>query len=314
MKLSVVIATVDRAKHLEEAFNTFLPQTRPFDEIIIADSSSNSETEKLVGDWADRLPLIYLKCNIPGAAIQRDIGVKASTGDIVFFLDDDILLENKYVEEIARIFEQDVDGKTGGVSGTIINQTYGTPSQLTRLYLCMMAGKCRESYAGMIIGPAINLLPEDTGPDQKPVEWIPSGVCAYRKIAIEEVSGFGDFFKGYSMCEDVYLSARVAKNWRLLNTRKARLFHKDLGGQTHRNWHDIGRMSVINRWMVVREVLQADTCINKIKLGIYLGYSWASTLRSVLTGKEKAGNAKDRFIGQLTGYINVLKTNGMNSQ
>jgi hypothetical protein len=163
----------------------------------------------------------------------------------------------------------------------------------------------------MVIGPAINLLPEDTGPDIKPVDWMPTGACAYRKTAIEEVSGFGDCFKGYSMCEDVYLSARVAKNWCLLNTRKARLFHKDLGGQTHRNWRDIGRMSVINRWMVVREVLQADTCINKIKLGISLGYGWVNTLRSVLTGREKAGNAKERFFGQLTGYINVLKTNGM---
>ena len=69
-------------------------------------------------------------------------------------------------------------------------------------------------------------------------------------------------------------------------------------------------MSVINRWMVVREVLKADTVLNKFKLGVSLLYSWVSTFRNVLTGKESFQTAKDRFAGQFAGYITVLMNNG----
>ena len=310
MKLTAVIATANRAKELDDAFKTFITQTQPFDEIIIADSSDGNETEKLVEEWSSRLPLINLKCDVLSAAVQRDLGVNVSTGDIIFFLDDDILLEERYVEEIARIFENDKDGQIGGVSGTIVNQTYGNPSWITRQYFRFLAGEYRESYSGSIIGPGVNMLPEDSGQDIKGVEWMPTCSCAYRKDAIKSVGGFGNFFKGYSMCEDIYLSTCVAQGWKLVNTRKARLYHKDLGGKSHKNWREIGEMSVINRWMVVRDVMKSDTLSNKFKLAISLLYSWVSTLRNILRGKEDYRIAKKRVIGQFTGYIVVLRNNG----
>jgi len=311
MKLSAVIATANRAVHLAEAFSTFLSQSRLFDEIVIVDASSDDATKNLCTNWLSRLPLVYIPCQIMSAAVQRDIGIKASNGDIVYFLDDDVLLEDHYVEEIARLFENDPEQAIGGVSGTIINQTYGKPGWITRQYLYFMAGEYSFSYAGRVIGPGINLLPEDEGPDIKQVEWMPSGACAYLKTALNAVGGFGDFFKAYSMCEDVYLSTRVAQKWKLMNTRKARLFHKDLGGKTHKNWREIGKMSVINRWMVVRDVLHKDTLLNKFKLGISLLYDWSSALRNVIRGREHFRTAIDRLLGQTTGYISVLRNNGL---
>lgn len=310
MKLSAVIATADRGKELDETFKTIVMQSRPFDEIIIADSSSDESTKDLVEKWSGQLPLKYLECDVRSAAIQRDRGVSASTGDIIYFLDDDVLLENKYVAEIADIFEKDEEGKIGGVSGTIVNQTYGKPGWVTRLYLHLMAGNLADSYAGRVIGPGINLLPEDSGADIKQVEWMPTCACAYRKTAFDTAGGFGEAFKGYSMCEDVYLSTRIGRHWHLVNTRRARLYHKDLGGKTHKNWREIGKMSVINRWKVVRESLEADTLLNKFKLGLYLFFEGAIALRNVITGKEKFKTAKERFIGQLSGYITVITRNG----
>ena len=310
MKLSAVIATANRADQLEEAFNTFTTQSRPFDEIIITDASSSNDSKQLVEKWSAQLPLVYIPCLVLSAAVQRDIGVKACSGDIIYFLDDDVLLEEQYVVEIAHLFENDPEEKIGGVSGTIVNQIYGKPSRITHLYYSFLAGEKSGSYAGRVIGPGINLLPADEGPDIKRVEWMPTVVCAYRRNVIQSMGGFGDFFKGYSMCEDVYLSTRVAQHWQLVNTRKARLFHKDLGGKSHRDWREIGKMSVINRWMVVRDVLYQDTVLNKFKLGVSLLYGWISVLRNVITGRENYRIAKERFLGQLYGYILILKNNG----
>ena len=55
MKLSAVIATANRAAHLEDVFETCITQSRLFDEIIIADGSSNDDTKQVVEEWVEHL-------------------------------------------------------------------------------------------------------------------------------------------------------------------------------------------------------------------------------------------------------------------
>jgi len=306
-RCSAVIATADREIHLAEMLVTFENQTHPFNEIVIADGSATRLTKQVVMDWASRLPLLYIKCSKKGAAEQRDEGTKRSFGDIIFFLDDDVLLEQYFVEEIMAVFERDDAAQVGGVSGTITNQTYGRPSRITSFYLCIMAGGHRDRYDGTVIGPGINLLPADEGCDERFVDWMPSSVCAYRRNVFEKVGGFGKLFHGYSMCEDLHLSSRVARQWVLVNTRRARLFHKDLGAKTHEDWREIGRMSVANRWVVVRDVLDGATKINMIKLVVSLLFWWATAIRAVWAGQEPSKVAWNRMRGQFDGFVAIIR-------
>ncbi len=67
---------------------------------------------------------------------------------------------------------------------------------------------------------------------------------------------FSESFHGYSFAEDVHLSARIGKHCKLLSTGRARLFHKNLGRQTHRDWAALGEMIVCNRHEIMTTVLQ----------------------------------------------------------
>jgi hypothetical protein len=85
---------------------------------------------------------------------------------------------------------------------------------------------------------------------------------------------FEETFAGYSFAEDVHLSTRVARAYRLMNTVRARVFHADLGKDTHRDWPALGESQVRNRHLIMTSVLGRDRWIDQVRLFAYeIGYS-----------------------------------------
>lgn len=285
---SVVIATANRAEPLRETLLTLAAQTVSPGEIIVIDGSRDDATRTMLEDIKEKLSLecLHRRATRRGAAVQRNEGAALAGGDIVFFLDDDVTLGPNYMEEVLQVFQDDTHGEIGGVMGCIVNQTYGRPGRFTRLFYRLMAGRNQPNYAGQLLGPAINLLPEDRPDSVQDVEWLPSTAVAYRK-AVFDRHRFGTFFTGYSFAEDVHLSARVRKTHRLVHTTRARLFHKDLGGATHRNWLDLGRMQTVNRWIVMRDVLEHRSPADRLRFLAAQAFFLATDLRSGLKGRAR---------------------------
>src|SRR5437762_10351673 len=114
----------------------------------------------------------------------------------------------------------------------IANQHSCSPGLASRTVLRLIHGKGESSYAGRVICPAVNLLPEDSDdlPEIVPVEWLNLGCTIYRRDALPSPP-FDSFFRGYSLMEDVVLSLRVAeRGWKLANVRTARIFHDSQPG------------------------------------------------------------------------------------
>jgi glycosyltransferase involved in cell wall biosynthesis len=304
---SVIIATANRADVLREAVTSLASQTVPPLEVILVDGSDGEATRQLAEELGPTVPfpLRHLRATRRGAAVQRNQGAELARGDVLFFLDDDVVLEPPFVEEVLRVFAEDQSGRVGGVSGIIVNQTYGTPSRWSRLFSRLMAGQARPSYAGRVIGPALNLLPEDRPGCVQEVEWLYSGATAYRADVFRRHQ-FGTHFTGYSFAEDLHLSARVAQTHRLVNTTRARLFHKDLGGTTHRDWVAIGRMQAINRWVIMTDVLGRRQRHYRVKFFVALAVLLASDLaRSPRQGTVR--QTLQRASGQLLGCLRILQ-------
>ncbi len=105
--------------------------------------------------------------------------------------------------------------------------------------------------------------------------------------------------------EDVELSLRVGKESRLVNTTKARCFHKDLGGETHGDWREIGRMQVINRWHVMTDVLGKAGPVDRNRFLYYQLYCILSESGMLFRG----GRARSTFLrwyGRAQGILAVL--------
>jgi len=279
---------------------TLLPE-----EVIIAHGGSDKETKLLIDKFNDsglsNVRIRYFNFGPLGAAMQRNKGIDVALGEIIFFLDDDIVCERNFIKSIMEVFLADINHRVGGVSGIITNSSYTRLSKINKFFFDFSLGKNErgQCYSGKLIGPAVNFLPKDAPYCQQEVEWLYSGASAYRK-EILKVFKFNEDFKGYSFMEDVDLSARIAKIYKLVNTTEARLSHKDLGRKTHRNWFVVGKMQVKNRWHVMINVLGKDKLSDKLRFFYYQFYCLISEL-CCLGNLVSIKNAIPRWAGRIYG-------------
>jgi GT2 family glycosyltransferase len=278
---SVVIATSNRPGPLSECLHSLAEQTRAPAEVVVVDASSDELSCKVGEQVAASVawPLVYTHSDVSSAAGQRNRGIDKARSEIIVFLDDDVVCEREFLDQVLAVFEQDATREIGGVGGTIVNQTFRRPSRVNRWLLAICVGPEEAGYGGRLVGPAVNFLPDERTSGLSPVDWLPTTCAAFRAEALHDIR-FPEAFKGYSFAEDVYLSARVRKAWRLLHTAHARVIHKDLGRSTHCDWSAIGQSMILNRASVMVEVLGRSSATDFARLLAYeLAYCTLADLR-----------------------------------
>lgn len=119
MKVSTIIPTKNRRDYLKECLESIVVQTHPPDEIVIVDNSTNDETEQYIKNWQDSVKFrcIYIRQIKGGTASLRNTAIKRCSGDIVFFFDDDIILDRRYIQAMVEIFTADARNEIGGITG-----------------------------------------------------------------------------------------------------------------------------------------------------------------------------------------------------
>jgi glycosyltransferase involved in cell wall biosynthesis len=92
MRISIVIATKDRASQLERALRSFESQIGPPPfEIIVVDNGSTDETSAVTQAAIDRgIPARYVYEAEPNRGKARNAGVRVASGYLVAFCDDDV--------------------------------------------------------------------------------------------------------------------------------------------------------------------------------------------------------------------------------
>jgi glycosyltransferase involved in cell wall biosynthesis len=98
--VSVVVPTRDTARTVAACLRSIRSQTYPDVELIVVDNFSSDETAATAWPYADTL----LHCG-PTQSAQRNAGVRASWGDIVVFVDADMVLEPTVLAEVVAAFE-----------------------------------------------------------------------------------------------------------------------------------------------------------------------------------------------------------------
>ena len=304
---TVVIPTRDRPAALTACLESLRRQTVRPGEVLVADASADDSTRRLVESmgFPDGVAVRYVRCRRAGASAQRNVAIDRAGGEIIFFLDDDVECEPTFVEEVLKVFAGDVEGEIAGVSGTIVNQTLGTPSRLSRTFMHWMAGRALRRYGGRLIGPAWNLLPADAEDAVRAVEWLPGGCAAYRAAVLRRCR-FNESFGEYSFAEDVDLSARIGRYGRLVNTGRARMFHRGIGSASHRQPRRLGYGQVVNRWTIARDVLGRAGWLDRLKLAALQAYFGAAELRGCLAGRANWRRMLPLWAGRVQGLVSVF--------
>ncbi len=103
VKVSVLISTYNRANFLPEAIDSLLKQTRVPDEIIVVDDGSTDNTPEVLAKYG--APVISIYQANKGAASGRNTAWRASSGDLITFLDSDDTLAPTSIERRASYLE-----------------------------------------------------------------------------------------------------------------------------------------------------------------------------------------------------------------
>ena len=275
--VSVIIPTANRESVLKRTIQSVLQQNVHPSEIIVIDASDET-TPPEASYHKDGIFYVLLKAEMKGAALQRIQGLSRAKYPFILFMDDDIILEEYCIEKLWNGLNDNI--LAGGVNAFITNQYYHTPGSITNYFYQTMHGKKLDTYAGMCIGPAWNLLPakESTGILYNEVDWLNTTCTLYRKVALPDPL-FSSHFQGYSLLEDVALSLTIGKNWKLYNIPSARIFHDSQPGAHKNSVYSLAKMELINRFFIMKNVMGRSTLIYKLKLILFETWGIAASLK-----------------------------------
>lgn len=107
-KVSVVIPCFNDAAYIAEAVNSVLNQTYPVWEVICVDDGSTDRSLAMINSINSSKLKVLSQLN-SGAANARNQGVKATTGNLICFLDaDDIWSADKIERQIASMSQTQI--------------------------------------------------------------------------------------------------------------------------------------------------------------------------------------------------------------
>jgi glycosyltransferase involved in cell wall biosynthesis len=305
--VSAVIATRNRPQPLARTLQSLTDQSACPTEILIIDGSNNDESKTVAEIHASKARIgTSIKWQLAkevGAAAQRNEGVRAASQPFILFCDDDIVFQPECVIRIWNaIFS---DPALGGVNAMIVNQSYHPPGTASRIVLRVMNGAPAKTFAGKVIGPAVNLLPEDREdlPEVVPVEWLNTTCTMYRREALPNPP-FPARFTGYSLMEDIALSLEVGKKWKLANARTARIFHDSQPADYKSDQRLLSRMLVTNRHFVMTEILNKRSLTDYGRFALWELFQ----LFSVVARRKTRGKALAMLRGQLEGFAEILSS------
>ena len=118
MNISIIIPTLNRARQLNNALFSIVPQLKGKKdvELIIVDNGSTDDTKKICSKYdTPSINFRYYYDDIPGLLTGRHRGAKEAKGDVLCYLDDDVILNPHWVENIKIAFHKyrDISFMTG---------------------------------------------------------------------------------------------------------------------------------------------------------------------------------------------------------
>jgi glycosyltransferase involved in cell wall biosynthesis len=206
--VSVIIPTYNSERTLRLCLAAVLAQTRPPDEVIVVDDGSRDRTREIAAEFAGRadgprcpVTLLTTLTN-RGPAAARNRGIRASRGEVLFFVDSDCAPEPDALANALRILHDHPDV-------ACVHGFYSTDPLIddgpVEAYRLLHAYHWRRRHAGRVRTAVFAL-------------------CAIRRAVFDEV---GLFDENLRASEDVELSDRMADRFGIVLSPEVTGRHDD---------------------------------------------------------------------------------------
>jgi len=191
-ELSVIIPTYNRVARLQRVLTALTEQYDPatnFEVIVISDGSTDG-TLAYLSEAAFPFSLRALHQENQGAAAARNLGIQAATGDLILFLDDDVLPAGNLITEHIRSHREAADDVV--VLGPMLTPKNFTMRPWVRWEQAMLYKQYDEMAAA---------------------RWQPTARQFYTgnaSVARKQLLAVGGFDSTFRRAEDVELAYRLA--------------------------------------------------------------------------------------------------------
>lgn len=250
MKISAVIPTCENRWDAGMTFRSLPSLSRKPDEVFVV---MDGDEEKVEEHTLAGVPVKVIYTRQRGAAGKRNLGAEKSSGEAILFVDDDVAFRPGAVAALEVALGS--APRIGGVGCFIENQAFQEPGLYSRTVYRLAGGWRLRDFSGRCFGPLINLYPRPWAGNGifQESEWLNSTCTLYRREALPQPA-FEAGFTGYSFMEDLALSRRVRKKWRIGMSRDGRIVHHTRPASYKENVGRLQQMGLENKHHILREV------------------------------------------------------------
>ena len=108
--ISIIIPVYNNPQDLRECLSALIASSYPGSEIIVVDDGSTDNTSNVAAEMGVRV--LRLPKN-SGQSTARNYGIHNARGDILFFVDSDVVVMPGAISRVANVFEAHPDVSPG---------------------------------------------------------------------------------------------------------------------------------------------------------------------------------------------------------
>lgn len=194
MRISVIITTHNRPSYLAKVLASYQHQTRPPDEIVIADDGSGPATREVIERYRDCVPFTVAHAwqphsGGPRLSHVRNLATRTATGDYLIYTDGDCVASQHFVADHQRLACRGwfVQGKRCWVKYKAIEKFTGRETLTQKLALCLTGGLTKPHW----------LLHRPTAVENRTCDDIRSCNLAVYRDDVVRINGWNEQFLGF---------------------------------------------------------------------------------------------------------------------
>ncbi len=211
MKISVVINTYNREKHLSNTLNSLRYQRHDDFEVVVVNGPSTDKTDEVLKAYGGFIKAV--SCPVANLSISRNIGIENSSGEVVAFLDDDAIPEPTWLKRLEKAYNDPAVGGAGGFTRDHTGYDYQC-----QVVVCDRLGDSENflnvQSANVLHRPGCDRYFSLTGCNS-----------SFRRSALLEIGGFDEEYAYFLDETDVCLRI-VDKGYKLRYVSDAQVLHK----------------------------------------------------------------------------------------
>ena len=308
-KISVVTPTYLRPAEVCDLLANLSRQRLKPIEVIVVDGapSANADTEDAVTKVMNEFPFsVHYLRQTGGTAIQRNAGIDVATGDLIALIDDDVRLEDEFLERIAENFDSTSSDQVGGIVGYRVNGHFHLDESTRwrwykRLGLLTTFEPGRYDYR---CGYPINNYLQPPFQGVRKVDFMTTACAVWRREVFADGLRFDPFFRDYGVLEDAHFSLRAGRRWQLLQCGDAHC--RELSSPNGRvSRRRIGYKCVVNYYFVFQDIVKPLSIAQKFRFWRYQCFE----LMRIGASAARRGRKSDlqELIGRIEGVFAVMR-------